>query len=134
MPPRREFEFPEEDREFLDVRLGLTWEAVKVGGVRRLVVRKFAVPDGYNVAEVDLFLRLEAGYPDAQIDMVYFFPALTLKSGKPIGALSAEAFDGVTWQRWSRHRTGENPWIPSIDNVERHLLLVRQWLERELRK
>ena len=132
--PRRHFEPPEEDREFLDTRLGLEWEAVKEGDVRRLVIQKFGVPDGYNVAEVDLFLRLESGYPDSQIDMVYFSPALGLKSGKTIGALSSEAFDGRSWQRWSRHRTGENPWVPGVDNIERHLLLVREWLERELRK
>lgn len=131
---RRQFELPEEDREFLEARLGLVWEAVVEGGVRRVVVRKFAVPAGYNVAEVDLYLRLEAGYPDSQIDMVYFSPALSISSGKGIGALSSESFDGRDWQRWSRHRTGENPWIPGVDNIERHLLLVREWLERELRK
>lgn len=134
MATRRQFELPEEDREFLGARLGFEWEAVLEGGVRRVVIQKFGLPDGYNVTEADLFLRLEAGYPDAQIDMVYFSPALGLKSGKPIGALSGESFDSRTWQRWSRHRTGENPWIPGVDNIERHLLLVREWLDRELRK
>lgn len=134
MATRRQFELPEEDREFLDARLALEWEAVLEGGVRRVVIQKFGLPDGYNVTEADLFLRLEAGYPDAQIDMVYLSPALSLKSGKPIGALSGESFDRRTWQRWSRHRTGENPWIPGVDNIERHLLLVREWLHRELRK
>ncbi len=134
MPVRRQFDVPEEDREFLDERLGLEWEAVLEGGVRRVVMRRFATPPGYNVDEVDLFLRLDAGYPDSQIDMVYFAPALSLASGKAIGALSSESFDGQTWQRWSRHRTGQNPWIPGVDNIERHLLLVREWLERELRK
>ena len=134
MTRRRQFELPEEDREFLDNRLGLEWEAVKEGNVRRVVILKFGVSDGYNVTEVDLFLRLETGYPDSQIDMVYFSPGLSLKSGKTIGALSSETFDGRNWQRWSRHRTAENPWIPGIDNIERHLLLVREWLDRELRK
>ena len=134
MGTRRQFDLPEEDREFLDNRLGLDWEAVKEGDVRRVVILKFGVADGYNVAEADLFLRLEAAYPDSQIDMVYFSPALSLKSGKTIGALSGETFDGRNWQRWSRHRTGENPWIPGVDNIERHLLLVREWLDREARK
>lgn len=134
MTRRRQFELPEEDRDFLNDRLGLDWEAVKEDDVRRIVISGFGVPEGYNVSEVDLFLRLEAGYPDAQIDMVYFSPALSLKSGKTIAALSGEVFDGRSWQRWSRHRTGENPWIPGVDNIERHLLLVREWLERELRK
>jgi len=98
------------------------------------VVRRFSIPEGYNVAEADLFLRIEASYPDTQIDMVYFSPGLSLKSGRGINALSDEHFDGKPWQRWSRHRTQENPWIAGIDNVERHLLLVREWLERERRK
>jgi len=135
MTRRRQFELPEEDREFFDNRLGLEWEAVKEGDVRRVVIHKFGVPDGYTVTEADLFVRLEAGYPDAQIDMVFFFPHLGLKSGRTIGATTGQQqFDGRSWQQWSRHRTGENPWIPGIDNIERHLLLVREWLDREVRK
>lgn len=129
---RRDFELPENERDFLENRLGLEWEAVKVGEVRRIVVRKFSVPEGYNVSEVDLNVRLDAGYPDTQIDMVYFYPALSLKSGRPIRQLSIDDFDGRKWQRWSRHRTGENPWVAGLDNIERQLLLVREWLGREL--
>lgn len=134
---RREFDVPEDDLDFLENRLGLDWEAVlveKPEKVRRIVVQRHPVPDGYNVTEVDLNLRIEAGYPDAQIDMVYFFPALSLKSGRQIRQLADDAFDGKTWQRWSRHRTDQNPWVSGLDNIERHLLLVREWLERELKQ
>ena len=131
---RRDFEVPEDDRDFLENRLSLEWEAVLEGGVRRIVIRRFPMPDGYNVTDVALNVRLEGGYPDTQIDMVYFFPALSLTSGRPIRQLSGDTFEGKTWQRWSRHRTGQNPWEPGLDNIERHLLLVREWLERELRQ
>lgn len=131
---RRQFLPPEEDRDFLDNRLGLEWEAVVEANVRRVVVRTYAVPDGYNVAEADLFLRLDASYPDSQIDMVFFHPVLSLKSGKRIGATDGRVqFDGRAWQQWSRHRTPQNPWVAGIDNIERHMLVVREWLERELR-
>jgi hypothetical protein len=131
---RRQFDLPEEDRDFLDSRLGFEWEAVREADARRLVVLKYNVADGYNVPEADLFLRLEAGYPDSQIDMVFFYPALSLKNGKRIGATDGcQQFDGRPWQQWSRHRTPENPWVPGVDNIERHLLLVGEWLERELR-
>ena len=131
---RRQFEVSEGDRDFLDGRLGFEWEAVRGGDVRHLVVLKYALPAGYTASETDLLLRLEAGYPDSQIDMVFFCPALSLESGKRIGATEGRSqFDGRTWQQWSRHRTPENPWVPGVDNIERHLLLVREWLERELR-
>lgn len=134
MTRRRQFELPEEDRDFLENRFGFEWETVREVDVRRLVVLKFAVPDGYNESQADLFLRLEAGYPDSQIDMVFFHPFLSLKSGRRISATDGrQPFDGRDWQQWSRHRTPQNPWAPGIDNIERHMMLVREWLERELR-
>lgn len=130
---RRQFMPPEDDREFLD-RLGLEWEAIVEAGARRIVIYDYPVPAGYNQAKVALHLRLEPAYPDTQIDMVYFHPDLSRLDQKPIGALAMEPFDNKNWQRWSRHRTAENPWVPGEDNIERHLLLVDNWLTGELKK
>jgi hypothetical protein len=66
--------------------------------------------------------------------MVYFLPTLALVSGKLIGQLSMQPFDGKQYQQWSRHRTAANPWRAGLDNVCTHLLQVDSWLERELRK
>jgi E2/UBC family protein E len=79
-------------------------------------------------------LRIKPSYPDDDIDMVYFHPALALTSGKSIGQLSLLALDGKQYQQWSRHRTPANPWRPGLDNVCTHLLQVNNWLERELKK
>ena len=132
---RRDFHLPGDDEDFLN-RSGLRWETVneQVGGqiVRRLVIYGFDIPDGYDVEIADLFLRIEPLYPDTQIDMVYFYPDLKKASNGTINNLSPETFDGKTWQRWSRHRTAENPWRPGIDCVETHLHQVRAWLAREL--
>ena len=38
------------------------------------------------------------------------------------------------WQRWSRHRTAVNPWRRGYDCIETHVLLVDDWLEREIRR
>ena len=78
-------------------------------------------------------LKIDPGYPVAQIDMVYFDPPLQLvnKNRQP-GALANQAILGKNWQRWSRHRTGHNPWRPGLDDISTHLLLVENWLEREL--
>ncbi|WP_439571503.1 E2/UBC family protein [Sphingomonas sp.] len=130
---RRDFALPEEDAEWLDA-LPNGYELVREGNLLRVVVRNWPVPSGYTVAEVDVNVRIEAGYPDAQIDMAYFHPDLVLASGRPIGALAQDQFDGRTWQRWSRHRTPANPWRPGIDNVATHFALIDDWLERELRK
>lgn len=133
---RRDFRLPAEDEAFLE-STGLRWETVTEGAadqmVRRLVVYGFPIPTGYNVGVADLFLRIEPLYPDTQIDMVYFHPALAKVSGGAIGALSTEPFDRKQWQRWSRHRTSQNPWRPGLDSLETHLALVRTWLTRELR-
>ncbi len=130
---RRAFEMPEADSDFLR-RCECPWETVIEGEVRRLILYDFAVPEGYGVPLVTLNLRIERGYPDNQLDMVYFLPELTRRDGKGIAAVAGDQFDGKTWQRWSRHRTAENPWRPGIDNVETHLLLVTEWLKREFGK
>jgi len=130
---RRDFALPAEDMEWLETR-GADYELVREGQVLRVVLYDYAVPLGYQVDRVTANVRIEAGYPDAQIDMVYFFPNLARPNGRPIGAITADTFDGKSWQRWSRHRTPANPWRPGIDSLATHFSLVQDWLERETRK
>ena len=67
--------------------------------------------------------------------MAYFHPALRRQDGKGIPATeSTENVDNKTFQRWSRHRTGENPWRPGVDDVSTHLAQVKHWLVREFQK
>ncbi|ANN60694.1 MULTISPECIES: multiubiquitin domain-containing protein [Mesorhizobium] len=130
---RREFDLPAEDVEWL-VATGLRYELVREGGVLRVVIYGYPVPPGYNVSAVDVNVRIDTGYPEAQIDMAYFYPELQRGDGRSIGALAAESFDGKVWQRWSRHRTPANPWRPGVDNLSTHFGLVDSWLSRELAK
>ena len=130
---RRQFSLPQEDMEWLE-SLGLVYELVAEGGIPRVIVYGWAVPGGYNVAQVDVNVRIDPGYPDTQIDMAYFTPALARRDGRAIGATSDDSFDGKVWQRWSRHRTGTNPWRPGLDSLSTHFALVEDWLARELRK
>lgn len=129
--PRRQFRLPSEDEAFLDAS-GLRWETVVEGAVRRVVIYDWPVPAGYTRSAVDLNLRIESGYPDTQIDMVYVYPPLVKANGGAIGALSSDHFDGRTWQRWSRHRTAVHPWRPGLDNLDTHLGLVATWFAREV--
>lgn len=126
---RREFLLPEEDEEYLNLR-GLPWETILEGGSRWLIIHDYPVPVGYSHARVSLALLISTGYPDTQIDMVYFDPHLA--NGRSINAVSSHGLDGKTWQRWSRHRTAQNPWRPGVDGVGTHLGCVDDWLAREV--
>lgn len=128
---RRQFLLPNEDCEFLDAR-GLHWETVKDASAQWLLIHDFPVPAGYSCEKVIAALMIAPGYPDAQIDMVYFYPPLFRTDGRAINTPAEQPLDSKIYQRWSRHRTGQNPWRPGEDDVSTHLLLVEGWLEKEL--
>lgn len=133
---RRQFQLTEEDEACLTAR-GLQWETVveTANGAKTnwLIVNGYPVPEGYNHRTASAALRIPPSYPDDQIDMVYFSPALALVSGGPIKQLTLTTLDGKQFQQWSRHRTSENPWRPGLDNVCTHLLQVDTWLARALK-
>ena len=130
---RQDFSLHQADLDWLH-GTGLHFELVSQNGVLRVVLYSFRVPDGYDRRQVNVNLRIDPGYPDVQIDMVYVHPPLARADGVPIHALASDGFDGKTWQRWSRHRTPANPWRPSLDNLATHFGLVEEWFARELRK
>jgi hypothetical protein len=130
---RRDFALLEEDEEFL-ISLGLPWEAVRIGNVNWVFIHEYGVVPGYNVSSGTIGFRIIAGYPTAQLDMVYFHPKLVRADGQTIGAISDLSLDGKIFQQWSRHRTSANPWRPGIDNLSTHYPLVGAWLLREFEK
>jgi hypothetical protein len=130
---RRQFELLDEDMEFLN-SLGLRWETLADSTGMWVLVYKYPVPDGYNTETVTVAIKIELGYPRTHLDMAYFLPALSRKDGQPIGALSGQQIDNKAFQRWSRHRTGQNPWREGVDNLSTHLSLVSFWFEQEFIK
>lgn len=130
---RQQFILPEADISHLHAR-GLSWESIIERNNRWLLIHDFPIPEGYNHSKVIAAVRIDSGYPDTQLDMVYFYPSLALSNNKPIGALSSQILDGKTYQQWSRHRTPQNPWRPGEDDLAAHLLLVEYWLKREIGK
>ena len=130
---RRDFTLPEDDLNWL-VSASNKFELVAEHGVLRVVFYDFPLPQGYNHRVADLNVRIDSGYPDTQIDMVYVYPELQRLDGVAIAATCPETFDGKQWQRWSRHRTPANPWRPGVDNLATHFALVEHWFRRELRK
>jgi hypothetical protein len=128
---RSQFQLSEEDEQGL-AALTLEWETIIEGGTKWLIIRGYPVPEGYNHRQASAALRISPSYPDDQIDMVYFSPALALTSGRAIRQLTPLVIDGKQYQQWSRHRTAQNPWRPGLDNICTHLLQVNNWLDREL--
>lgn len=133
MDLRCQFDLLEEDKEFLS-DYGLPWEAI-TDGSQWILIHDFPTHDGYNHQKVTAAVRLETGYPNTRLDMVYFYPALSRKDGKPINQTQVtQNIDGKPYQRWSRHRTPQNPWQPGLDNLGTHIILIEDWLEREFEK
>ena len=128
---RKEFSLPLEDVEFLESS-GFQWEAIAKGG-NWLIIHNYPVPVGYNKTYLQVALLIPPNYPAAQIDMAYFYPHLQKTNGKGITATSPQMIENKNFQRWSRHRqAGE--WRPGEDNVMTHLLLVNNWLEKDLKR
>jgi hypothetical protein len=130
---RRQFQLPEADVAHLE-SLGLPWEAVVEGRVQWLLVHGWPLPAGYNHRAVSIAIRVESGYPESQLDMVYALPHLVRQDGVGINNLTGQSIDGKDWQRWSRHRTEANPWRPGVDDLSTHLFLVDDWFAREFLK
>ena len=128
---QRAFRLPASDENYLD-GLGLPWETVKDGRTLWLLIYEWKLPRGYNATIARLALLIPPGYADSQLDMVYFHPALARTDGRTIRALASQSICGETWQRWSRHRTAQNPWRVGIDDITSHLSLVDEWLRREV--
>jgi len=98
------------------------------------LIKDFKVQKGYNTDTVELGIRITSGYPIAQLDMLYFHPPLNRIDNQPINALSTLDLEGRTFQQWSRHRTGINPWRPDVDNLGTHIALADVWLALEFVK
>lgn len=131
---RRQFELLPEDIEHLDSH-GYQWEAVLDNGSHWLLLHSFPIPTGYIQSASVAALLIPPTYPDSQIDMVFFNPSIQRTDGQAIPQTQATvAICGELYQRWSRHRTAENPWEPGVDNIERHLYLVQHWLRREFKE
>jgi hypothetical protein len=133
MAMRRQFDLLPEDEQLLN-DYGLPWETV-VDGSQWVLIHDFPTHEGYNHKTVIAAIRLETGYPNTPLDMVYFHPALARTDGRLIGATeAAQQIAGVSYQRWSRHRTEQNPWRLSVDSLGTHIVLIEDWLQREFEK
>jgi hypothetical protein len=127
--PRRDFQMPADDEEYLD---GICdhWETVADGGGRWLLLHLQAVPDGFNHTTVTIGIRIEGGYPPAKLDMMYVHPPLARTDGKAIPAVSTQDIGGKGFQRWSRHYE----WREGIDTLATHHIRMERCITDELKR
>lgn len=130
---RRNAPVLDQDRLFLD-NYGLRWELI-VDGCTWVLLHDFPLPPGFNVDRVSVAVRLEAGYPITALDMMYVYPWVSRPDGRPIHQANVtQLLDGKEYQRWSRHRTGANPWVPGEDGLETHVYLIEEFFREEIAK
>lgn len=125
--PVRHFSLPEADEEFLDTNYR-GWQTIRDAATPWLILTRFPILEGYNYREVQAAILIPSGYPNAPLDMVYFLPALSRTSGRPITGLASQPISGQLWQRWSRHYA----WRPGTDDLVTHIERIKTWLEAQL--
>jgi hypothetical protein len=131
--PRRQFRLPSHDEEYLN-STGLEWEAIVEANAKWLLIDGRAIPNGFTVTTASTALQIAPGYPDSQLDMAYYFPALARTDGRPINQLTNQSIDSKMYQRWSRHRTQASAWRPGEDDVSTHLAYMDAAIESEFKK
>lgn len=120
---------PEPDAEFL-ARRGLAHTVTVDSAMTCVVLQGWNLPQGLNVFQADLLIRLQPGYPDLPPDMWWFSPGVTLANGGVIQATEVtETHLGRTWQRWSRH-FNPGQWRSGIDGLESYTALIERELVR----
>jgi hypothetical protein len=118
---------PSRDREYLKSR-SLDFEEIVDGAKRGVVFPGFPLPTQFDTNQTDLLIILPSGYPDTPPDMFFLDPWIKLRQGNrfPKAANQPYAFDGRSWQRWSRHN---REWRPGVDGIWTMLKRVEHALE-----
>ena len=121
---------PSSDIAYLN-ELAVDYEIVPEARMVCIVIPQWPLPAGFDHDEIDLLVRLSAGYPDIAPDMWWFSPAVQKVGGEKLRATDVtETHLGRGWQRWSRH-LAPGQWKTGVDGLESYLALIRQELERE---
>ena len=127
---RRDAPLLDADTAFLE-GYGHKFDIVKDGSTW-VVLHDFPIPAGFNHQRVSLAIRIEQGYPMTQLDMLYVFPKLARIDGREIPQTQVEQpIEGKVFQRWSRHRSGANQWVPGVDCLETHVFLIEEIFEQD---
>lgn len=117
------------NREFND-----KWSVIEDNRRMILKISGFEIPSGYIEHKVDMVIIIPPMYNAVHLDMAYFYPPLQRKDKKAIVKGTNAPIEGKIYQQWSRHRTPDSRWDPSIDCVQTHIELIRYFLREELKR
>lgn len=120
---------PEADREFLASKRYKV-SAARIGADVHVMIQDFPLPQAYLPRAVTLKIILPAGYPNANLDMFWTSPHVSLATsgGRPARADTYEDHNGVSWQRWSRHFI--TAWRQGVDDLRSFLATIRRELAK----
>ena len=120
---------PETESAYLNEK-GFVWTATKEGtGFIHIVIKDFPFP-GFSPDKANLLIRLPPAYPNANPDMFWNYPTVKRPNGTLSKATeSQEAYNGITWQRWSRHMAA-GLWRPGIDGLKTYITVIKKEIEK----
>jgi hypothetical protein len=119
---------PEIDRDFLAEK-NLKYVAMQIGAETHVTIKDFDFPAAYMPRKANLLIILPAGYPNANLDMFWTEPVVKLTNGNwPACADHHAVYNGVSWQRWSRHF--QTAWRQGVDNLRTFVATIRKELSR----
>ena len=119
---------PRKCQQYLAQR-GLAYDQQEDGAQKAVILRGFKLPEGkYDALQADILIMLPASYPDSAPDMFYAMPWLRLSTTNayPRAADYPVGFNGVSWQRWSRH---SSEWRSGVDGIWTMLKRIEEALE-----
>jgi hypothetical protein len=110
---------------------GRTTVHTESGGWSLLVVSDYQLPEGYQPRSVELLVKLPPGFPDAQPDMFWVYPAVNTSAGNPPRATTMERLLCKQWQRFSWH-LAKGAWKPGISTLRDFLrCIAARFLRRD---
>lgn len=96
------------------------------GGIAKLLIPNFTLPDGYSQPHSDLLVLVPISYPNGKPDMFWVDETVLLANGQvPHKANVIEMHLDRRWRRFSWHL---GKWNPGCDNLDTYLAFVEHGL------
>lgn len=103
---------------------GAVREAKQPDGWNFVILEQFPLPAAYRPGATSLLVKLPPTFPDAQPDMFWVRPAVTLANGAAPNGTSTERVFGEDWQRFSWHLQ-PGAWTPGQSTFRDYMRCVR---------